>query len=46
MSEYTTQVGMDVHARSVSCRALRPDTGECWSGTFRGEGLSAPCSSG
>ena len=39
MSEYTTQVGMDVHARSVSCRALRPDTGECWSGTFRGEGF-------
>lgn len=38
MSEYTTQVGMDVHARSVSCKALRPDTGECWSRTFSGEG--------
>ena len=38
MSEYTTQVGMDVHARSVSCKALRPDTGECWSKTFSGEG--------
>lgn len=39
MSEYTTQVGMDVHARSVACRALRPDTGEFWSRTFSGEGL-------
>ena len=29
---------MDVHARSVSCKALRPDTGECWSRTFSGEG--------
>ena len=38
MSEYTTQVGMDVHARSVSCKAMRPDTGECWSRTFSGEG--------
>ena len=38
MSEYTTQVGMDVHARSVSCKALRPDTGECWAKTFSGEG--------
>ena len=38
MSKYTTQVGMDVHARSVSCKALRPDTGECWSKTFGGEG--------
>ena len=38
MSEYTTQVGMDVHARSVSCKALRPETGECWSKTFSGEG--------
>ena len=38
MSEYTTQVGMDVHARSVSCKALRPETGECWSRTFSGEG--------
>lgn len=38
MSEYTTQVGMDVHARSVSCKALRPGTGECWSKTFSGEG--------
>lgn len=38
MSEYTTQVGMDVHARSVACRALRPDTGEFWSRTFSGEG--------
>ena len=38
MSEYTTLVGMDVHARSVACRALRPDTGEGWSRTFSGEG--------
>ena len=38
MSEYTTQVGMDVHARSVSCKALRPETGECWSKTFSGDG--------
>ena len=38
MSEYTTQVGMDVHARSISCKALRPETGECWSKTFSGEG--------
>jgi transposase len=29
---------MDVHARSVSCKALRPGTGECWSKTFSGEG--------
>lgn len=39
MSEYTTLVGMDVHARSVSCKALRPDTGECWSRAFSGEGF-------
>jgi hypothetical protein len=37
MNEYT-DVGMDVHARSVACKALRPDTGECWSKTFSGEG--------
>ncbi|WP_283170019.1 IS110 family transposase [Curtanaerobium respiraculi] len=38
MNEYTN-VGMDVHARSVACKALRPDTGECWSKTFSGEGF-------
>lgn len=38
MSEYITQVGMDVHARSVACKALRPDTGEFWAKTFSGEG--------
>jgi transposase len=37
MNEYTN-VGMDVHARSVACKALRPETGECWSSTFSGEG--------
>lgn len=38
MNEYNTQVGMDVHARSVACKALRPETGECWTRTFSGEG--------
>ena len=38
MNEYTTQVGMDVHARSMACKALRPETGECWSRSFSGEG--------
>ena len=41
MSEYTTQVGMDVHARSVTCKALRADTGEYWSKRFSGEGMEA-----
>lgn len=34
MSEYTTYVGMDVHARSVACKALNPHTGETWSRSF------------
>lgn len=41
MNDYTTQVGMDVHARSISCKALCPSTGECWSKTVSGEGMEA-----
>lgn len=41
MSDYATQVGMDVHARSVSCRAMGLATGETWSKTVSGEGMEA-----
>lgn len=34
MSKYTTYVGMDVHARSVTCQALNAKTGEPKSKTF------------
>ena len=32
-------VGMDVHARSIYCEALAPDTGEAWQRRFSGEGM-------
>lgn len=41
MDDYTTQVGMDVHARSISCRAMEVVTGETWSKTVSGEGMEA-----
>lgn len=41
MGEFTTQVGMDVHARSISCRAMDVRTGELWSTTVSGDGMEA-----
>lgn len=46
MSERTTQVGMDAHARSVSREALRPETGGCWLRALAGERTSANCADG
>lgn len=37
MGEYTTMVGMDVHARSIACKALSPETGETWERSFSGD---------
>ncbi|MBR5259224.1 MAG: IS110 family transposase [Eggerthellaceae bacterium] len=34
MGKYTTYVGMDVHARSVTCQALNTDSGETKAKTF------------
>ncbi|MBQ3267510.1 MAG: IS110 family transposase [Atopobiaceae bacterium] len=36
MAKFSTFVGMDVHARSVTCRGVTPETGEAWSRRFDG----------
>jgi transposase len=41
MSKYTTFVGMDVHARSYSCKAVFVETGQTWSKSFRGKSKNA-----
>ena len=38
MAKFSTYVGMDVHARSITCRGVTPDTGEAWSRGFVGAG--------
>ena len=37
--QYNTYIGLDVHARTISTKAVNQETGETWSTTLNGDGL-------